>query len=193
MNLVSARDVVPYLRGYRSRLTEALNALDADAVAQIVSLLIGAKRKGKTVFVCGNGGSASTSEHWSTDLSHIAEPNGPIKAISLSSNVSKLTSTGNDIGFEMIFSRELSGLASPEDILIVVSASGNSKNLLSAVEVAKELKMTSVGVLGFDGGELYSKVDVPLLVRTEIGDYGVAEDGHLILNHLIREILIDFT
>jgi D-sedoheptulose 7-phosphate isomerase len=140
----------------------------------------------------GNGGSASTAEHFETDLSFVRYNRKSLKinAAALTSNSALISAISNDIGFDKVFSHQLQRKASNGDVCIVISASGNSVNLINGVRVAKQMGLKSIGILGFDGGELASQVDFSILVKTEIGKYGPVEDAHLAICHAIsRELL----
>ncbi len=146
-----------------------------------------------SIWILGNGGSASTAEHFETDLSFVRYDKKPLKinASALTSNSSLITAISNDIGFEKIFSHQLQRKASKGDLCIVISASGNSLNLINGVKVAKLMGLTSIGLLGFDGGELAGQVDFSIIVKTEIGKYGPVEDAHLAICHAISQELLN--
>ena len=164
----------------------ALKSVDLQAVESVVNALLVVRLQGGTLFVAGNGGSASTASHIATDFmlgSRLSKP--PLRVVSLSDNVSIITATGNDQDFKLVFARQLSKLAFPEDLLLVVSASGNSPNILECVAAAKAIGLTTIGFTGFDGGELARQVDLLVNVPTRIGAYGAVEDAHLAINHMI--------
>ena len=146
-----------------------------------------------SIWILGNGGSASTAEHFETDLSFVRYDKKTLKinASALTSNSSLITAISNDIGFEKIFSHQLQRKASKGDLCIVISASGNSLNLINGVKVAKLMGLTSIGLLGFDGGELAGQVDFSIIVKTEIGKYGPVEDAHLAICHAISQELLN--
>ena len=180
------------LRAYQIECLAALNSIDLGSVELIVQALLEARDRGWTVFVVGNGGSAATASHMATDLmlgSGLANP--PLRVIALADNHAAITATGNDFGFDQIFSRQLRHLAKPHDLLIAVSASGNSPNVLSCVEAALELGLTTVAFAGFDGGKLATMVELLVHVPTRQGAYGPVEDVHLMVNHMITEQLKD--
>ena len=177
---------------YRSRLVEAIGGLDMQTVSDFVSMLLAVRHRGGTVFVAGNGGSTSTASHYVVDWmfgTGIVDP--PLPVIALADNLSGVTATGNDLDFGSIFSRPLSALGKSGDLLVVVSASGNSPNLLSAVNSARSGGISIASITGFDGGSLKDIADVAIHVPTAIGDYGVAEDIHLMIGHMVKEALIE--
>jgi D-sedoheptulose 7-phosphate isomerase len=176
---------------YRSRLSAALDSFDLDQITTFVQVLLTARSRGSTVFVAGNGGSASTSSHYSIDWAFGSGlTNPPLRVLSITDNPSSITATGNDQKFERVFLRQLENLAKPEDIIVLVSASGNSSNLIEMIDFAKSQNMMVVGITGFDGGRLKSLSDLSIHVETTIGDYGVAEDLHLVIGHAVKEALI---
>lgn len=147
--------------------------------------------KSGTLYLAGNGGSAATASHWANDLETTAHRlgTGPSRVVCLSDNVSAVTALGNDEGYERIFAGRLERYAEPSDILFVISASGNSPNLLSAVELARAREIRTVGLLGFDGGALRELVDDAIWVKTEVGAYGLAESVHAVVCDMITSSL----
>lgn len=173
---------------YATSVVSVIRSIDLANLEQMCELLITVRDNSNFIFIAGNGGSAATAEHMAIDLmfgSRVRRPS--FKTICLSSNSSSISATGNDRGNDYIFSRQLKNLGNQGDLLIVISASGNSKNLIKAVEQAKLLEIKTLGILGFDGGELIRLVDYYIHVETEIGAYGIAEDAHLIINHMLIE------
>ena len=135
----------------------------------------------------GNGGSASTAEHFETDLSYIKKESGfaKIKAFAITSNSSLITAIANDIGFDKVFSHQLNRKAAKGDICFIISASGNSENLICAINAAKALGLETLAILGFDGGKIMDLADHAILIRSEIGQYGPVEDLHLAICHAL--------
>ena len=173
-----------------SLLREEELTLNVKKATQIIFDCISNKN---SIWILGNGGSASTAEHFETDLSFVRYDKKTLKinASALTSNSSLITAISNDIGFEKIFSHQLQRKASKGDLCIVISASGNSLNLINGVKVAKLMGLTSIGLLGFDGGELAGQVDFSIIVKTEIGKYGPVEDAHLAICHAISQELLN--
>ena len=178
---------VDFFRSYSNYLSTLLENLDFNKIEKIANLIICQSRKKKTVYLIGNGGSASTASHFATDLIHCGHINhrSIIRAISLSDNISLITAIGNDKGYKYIFSRQLERVAQKEDILIAISASGNSDNLIEAFKAAKKMGVTTVALLGFDGGKMAKIADYVIHVKTPKGKYGPVEDTHLFLDHMI--------
>lgn len=158
----------------------------------VVGCLFDCINSENSIWIIGNGGSASTADHLETDLSFVRHKiNGlKIKASTLTSNSALITAIANDIGFENIFSHQLLRKAIKGDLCIVISASGKSLNLINAVKIAKQIGLRTIGLLGFDGGELAKKVDFSIIIETEIGKYGPVEDIHLAICHAISANLL---
>jgi D-sedoheptulose 7-phosphate isomerase len=173
---------------YLDQVRSALEALPRDRLAELGEMLYRAYRNGKQVFTLGNGGSASTASHMATDLAkNTIGPNmRRFRVLSLNDNAAMLTALANDLGFENIFREQLQNLIHPGDLLIAVSASGNSPNVLHAIRYAHKQSAEVAGILGFEGGEAARLVDVAIVVPST--HYGVVEDVHLIINH----ILVDY-
>ncbi|MFA3783910.1 SIS domain-containing protein [Melioribacteraceae bacterium 4301-Me] len=155
-----------------------------------VELITNAYRNGKKVLLCGNGGSAADCQHIATEL--MIRLNHDIKrpalaAIALTTDSSNLTAGGNDIGFENIFARNVEGLGNSGDILIAISTSGNSVNVLKAVEKAKEKGMKVIGFLGGNGGKLKSNVDLPITIPSF--NIQRIQEGHITIAHIICELV----
>lgn len=142
--------------------------------------------RGNRVFVCGNGGSASDAQHFAAEFTGRYESDRRgYPVIALTTDTSALTSIGNDYGFERVFARQLEALARPGDVLFGISTSGNSPNIVQAVEAARRHEVTSVGLLGRDGGRLAALVDIPLIVP--VSRTGRIQEVHILLFHLICE------
>lgn len=175
-----------------TQLTAVLGQVDRDALFRAHSRLCAARDAGATVYIAGNGGSAASASHWANDLGKAAKRSGraPIRVLSLSDNTSWFTALGNDEGYDSVFAGQLDNFAQRGDVLVVISASGNSPNLLRAVNVAKERGATTLGLLGFDGGKLKTMVDDVVWVPTEAGAYELVEDAHAAICHILTRSLI---
>lgn len=176
---------------YFSRALKSINETEQPKILELVNFLKGIRSAGGTVFIAGNGGSASTAEHIALDWmlgTGLSSP--PLRVLSLADSSASITATGNDVAFDMVFSRQLRSLANKGDLLVVVSASGNSANLVGLVQEAKGMGLQVVAITGFDGGHLAQVADLSVHVPTAIGDYGVAEDLHLMIGHIVKEVLI---
>jgi D-sedoheptulose 7-phosphate isomerase len=187
--VLHARQIaVDYLRNFERLLRQ----VDLDAIEQIVLCLRSARDKGSMIYVAGNGGSAATASHWTNDLGKATKCTGlaPMRVMCLSDNVSWLTALANDEGYERVFSGQLENFARAGDVLVVISASGNSPNLVEAVELARACGVVTIGLLGFDGGVLKDKVDECLWLPTEKGAYGLVESGHALICHILTTCLM---
>lgn len=190
MSLPPIASVRPDLGDYLQRLREALASIDPTRIERLVQLLAEVRRDDRRVFVVGNGGSATTASHMATDLGVGSHRFGcGVRTVSLVDNTGVLTATANDMSFEEVFAAQLRLLADKGDVLVAISASGNSPNVVRAVETARELSMHTVGLSGFDGGKLATSVDLSIHVATAQGDYGPVEDAHLAINHMVTEKL----
>jgi len=168
-----------------------LQQIDPDAIGRIAQYLRNAGDRGATIYVAGNGGSAALASHWVNDLGKATKGAGkaPLRVMSLSDNISWLTALANDEGYERVFSGQLENFARPGDVFVAISASGNSLNLIEAVDLARERGLLTIGLLGFDGGILKKKVDDYLWFSTKKGAYGVVESGHSLLCHVLTDCL----
>lgn len=180
-----------YFRGYARYLTHLLANLNYSVIARVSQVILERSKKGKTVYLIGNGGSAATASHLATDISHGILLGGKplIKAISLVDNVPLITALSNDKGYENVFTNQLKNLFQEGDILIAISASGNSPNIVNAVKLVNKMEGITIGFLGFDGGKLGELCDYVINVKTEKGQYGPVEDVHVFLNHMITSYL----
>jgi D-sedoheptulose 7-phosphate isomerase len=170
---------------YLAEMERAIRLIDRGAVRAAVALLFACWRRDATAYLIGNGGSAATASHMMADLTKCTLVPGAarFRAIALTDNVPTMTAFANDDGYEQIFVEPLRGLLRPEDVLIAISGSGNSPNVLRAVEHAVAIGAATLGLCGENGGRLATLVDVA--VRVPAARIGQQEDGHLILNHTI--------
>lgn len=173
---------------YVSDLSRALAAIDLEEVQEVIRALDVARTERARIFVVGNGGSAATASHLCADLSVGLKRRGLIgfDIQSLTDNASISTAVANDVDFDDIFTAQLEGVIGPNDVLLAISASGNSPNILNAVSTAKAVGATVIGCSGFDGGELKKLADISFHVPTRRGAYGIVEDIHLVLNHILH-------
>ena len=186
-----AADFKAYASGYLAHLADLLGGLDLERLDHLCQKILTLRKGGKKMILCGNGGSASTASHFVNDFSiGTKSPYLPFKTLSLNDNNAVLTAIGNDFGYDQVFRKQLEVLLEDGDIFVVISASGNSENLITAVEYAKQRGNYTVGLLGFDGGKLKKIVDLDLLVGSAPGDYGPVEDAHLIINHLLMNYFL---
>jgi len=181
-----------YFNAYVKYLNRLLTTMDMDSVEAMVSCFLKARAGDKTIFFAGNGGSAATASHFAQDLTEVGRKAKvrSFRTMSLTDNVSFITAVANDYGYEKIFAVQMSELFKPGDVLVAISASGNSPNVVEAVKYARELKGVSIGLVGFDGGKLRTLCDHVVHVQTDKGEYGPVEDVHMILDHMISSYLI---
>lgn len=180
-----------FARGYLAHLSKTLASLDIDAIASFVEILLEAREAGSTVFFLGNGGSAATSSHFANDIAVGTRSIGkPFRAVSLTDNAAVLTAIANDYSYDDIFVLQLKYQLRPGDVVVGISASGNSPNVVKAIEFANTEGAHTVGLTGFDGGLLRQLVTISLHVPTGKGEYGPVEDAHMVLDHLVGGFLL---
>jgi D-sedoheptulose 7-phosphate isomerase len=180
---------VTIARNYVARVRELLAELDLAAVAAAVTVLLEAYESGRTVFVCGNGGSAATASHMAADLGKntVAAGRPRLRVLSLNDNMAWFSALANDLGYENVFVEQIGNLLQPRDVLIALSASGNSPNVVRAAKFAKSRGGRVLALVGFQGGRLRELADVA--VHLKCAAYGPVEDGHLVLSHIFTEAL----
>jgi D-sedoheptulose 7-phosphate isomerase len=175
-----------FARGYLDYLAEVLEQLDEDEIARFVTGLLRTRDSGGRIYFFGNGGSAATASHFVNDIAIGSRSwERPFRAVCLSDNQAVLTSIANDFGYERVFVQQLRGHLAPDDLVVAISVSGNSPNVLAAVEYARSCDVRVVALTGFDGGRLRELADVVVHVPTNAGEYGPAEDVHMIVDHLV--------
>lgn len=187
-NLISeSGNAQEFAGAYLNYLAKVMAGLDAAGIAQFVRGLEDTRQKGRRIFIAGNGGSAATAAHLANDLAMVSIKTGSkaFKVINLSDNMAIMTAIANDLKYEDVFVEQLKINYEEGDSLIVISASGNSPNVVKAALWVKENRGQVFGMLGFDGGKLKDICDYSILADTPKGEYGPVEDIHLILNHLI--------
>ena len=157
----------------------------------MAQLILEKCESGHSIFLVGNGGSAATATHFATDINQSSrfEEGIYFRAISLADNVPMITALANDREYIEVFTGQMQNLFRKDDMLIAISASGNSPNIVEAVQLAKKLGGVSVALVGFNGGKLAQICDYVIHVSTEKGEYGPVEDIHLILDHMITSYL----
>ena len=176
-----------FSKEYFSELSGVLNALDTAKLDALAGVLYSAYRQGRSIFVLGNGGSAACATHWVCDFNKgINVPGCPrAKVVSLSDNTGIVTALGNDISYDEIFSYQLENFCHPGDVVLALSVSGNSPNLVNGLAFAAGVGCTTAAIIGGYDGKLGSMADICLVVPSR--NYGVVEDVHLILNHVLSQ------
>lgn len=178
------------LEKYRNLLVKGFDTLATNpSWPRIQEEFARVRKRGAGVFLAGNGGSAANANHLANDLIYGVNQHGrgAFRVHSLAANPSVLTCLGNDVGFENVFSNQLEALAESGDLLLVFSGSGNSPNIIQALKAAKKLGVTSVALLGYDGGGAKALADLP--IHFPIHDMQAVEDLHMIVGHLLMKVL----
>jgi D-sedoheptulose 7-phosphate isomerase len=174
-----------HIKSYFELLKQMLDRVDIAQVENVIRAFETAYLNDKTVYICGNGGSTATAAHWVCDFSKgtIAHGKRRMRMFSLGDNMSLLTAYANDNSYEHIFSEPIRTYVREGDLVVIISASGNSPNTLEAARAAAEMKAVSIGLTGFGGGKLAQMVNLPVVVQCK--EYGPVEDLHMILDHII--------
>jgi len=184
-----------FAKDYIQGLKDVLDRIPLPPMEEIINAIEVAQKERRQVFVIGNGGSAATASHMMNDLNkgtlgHKGDaPWARMRVIALTDNISLMTAWANDTDYNRIFSEPLKNLAQAGDLLIAISASGNSPNIVAAVEAAKQMGVKVLGLAGFTGGKLAKLADVCLVVPSD--GYGPVEDVHMILDHIITGYLYE--
>lgn len=183
--------VPPLFTAYRDQLTQVLAQQDLAPIYELAQDLRRAWGEGKRVFICGNGGSAANAQHLANDLLYgISRKDGRgLRVHALTADSSILTCLANDLSYADVFSAQLKVQASAGDVLVVLSGSGNSKNILKALLMAKEMGMKSTAILGYSGGECLKLAD--RAIHFPINDMQIAEDVQLVVGHLLMRWLCE--
>ncbi len=178
-----------YLQSYAARLGEALRTVNSAMLDQARSVIESAAAKGARIYAVGNGGSAAIADHLCCDWTkgtHV-EGHPTISSFSMSANVALYSAIANDFGFEKVFSTQVNFHGQAGDVLVAISSSGNSPNILAAVEAAHARGMASIGLSGFKGGKLKDIAQTPLHVLAD--NYGIVEDAHQALMHVLAQFI----
>lgn len=178
-----------YLREYAGNLERALRTVDSLELDRARAAIEAASARGNRIFAIGNGGSAAIADHLCCDWTKGTHAAGHpvIDTMSMSSNVALYSAIANDFGFEKVFSTQIALLARDGDVLVAISSSGNSNNILAAVDAARGKGMCTIGLSGFSGGRLKAAVAVPLHV--EAANYGIVEDAHQAVMHVLAQYI----
>lgn len=179
-----------YLAAYSQRLAAAMGAVDEYALEEAIARVSLAAASGNRVYSIGNGGSAAIADHLCCDMTKGTHAHGhpTVDAVSLTANVALYSAIANDFGFASVFSRQLRMLGRQGDVLIAISSSGESDNILEAVNEAQRLGMTTIGLSGFAGGKLKESSDIS--IHVDVNNYGIVEDAHQLLMHVMAQYLV---
>ena len=186
------KNISNFLKNYVDKVSSSIlesNIENINAAAKEIIKTI--KRKG-TIFVCGNGGSAAIANHYVVDFIKFFKEKTDYKPkiISLSNSIETITAIANDLDYKKIFSYQAENLCEKKDLILIISSSGNSKNIVEILKHAKKRKIKTLGFSGFKGGYLKKNSDISVHIQAE--NYGVSEDAHHILMHAILQYLIKF-
>ena len=193
LDRIFTKDPVAFAEAYLDYLTSVLKTIDAREIGQFIETLLDARERGATIFFIGNGGSTATASHFANDIAIGTNSyDKPFRAVSLTDSNAIITAVGNDFGFEEIFVRQLRVLGRAGDVVVAISASGNSPNLIRAFDYAKSIGIKTVAITAFDGGKMKQIADEGVHVPTAPKEYGPAEDAHMVLDHLVGAYLMRF-
>ncbi len=186
-------DIKVFSKSYFNHLKEIFNKIDLKNINDFSKEILEARNRGSNIFFIGNGGSASTASHFANDIAIGTKTNKkPFKAMSLTDNQAIITAIGNDFGYEYVFVNQIKIYAKPSDLVVAISASGNSKNLVNAIEYCNTENIKTLSLTSFDGGILKKISKFNLHIPTDIGEYGPAEDLHMIMAGLLGSYLIRY-
>lgn len=171
--------------GYKTKLCRALDSIELGAVSAAIRILQEARANERHIFVCGNGGSASTASHFVTDMVKGAsfQRESRFRIMALTDSMPTITAYSNDVGYECVFAEQLKNFAVAGDVVMAISGSGNSPNILSAIEYANQAGCKTIALTGRDGGKVGPMANVQ--IRVSEPHMGRIEDGHLIVCHMI--------
>jgi D-sedoheptulose 7-phosphate isomerase len=186
-------NIQTFSKSYFEYLGSVLSQINVVDIGRFVDALMSAREKKSSIYFIGNGGSAATASHFANDIAIGTKSiNNPFRAISLCDNQAVITAIANDYGYKYIFSKQLDVLLNKDDLVVAISASGNSPNLIHAIDSAKQKGAITIGLTAFDGGKLSQEADITVHVPTIKGEYGPSEDAHMVLDHLVSSYLINF-
>jgi D-sedoheptulose 7-phosphate isomerase len=180
-----------FAENYKTELQKTIDTIDTTKVAEAIAWFREARDQGRHIFVCGNGGSASTASHFVTDMLKGASYKRPVRfrILALTDSLSTITAYSNDVCYDCVFTEQLRNFAQPGDILMAISGSGNSPNVVDAVRAAKELGCRTIALTGRDGGKLGPAADLEINVPEP--HMGRIEDAHMIVCHMICYAFMD--
>lgn len=193
LDRIFTKDPVAFAGAYLTYLNSVLQGMNTAEIGRFIHTLLDARERGATIYFIGNGGSAATASHFANDLAIGTNSyDKPFRVISLTDNQAVITALGNDFGYEEIFVRQLRVLGVAGDVVVAISASGNSPNLVKTLEYAKTAGIKTVAITAFDGGKMKQIADECVHVPTAPKEYGPAEDAHMVLDHLVGAFLMRF-
>jgi D-sedoheptulose 7-phosphate isomerase len=187
-----------FIKDFSKKVRGGLQNLPMEEIAKAINILQACYERDGRIYVFGNGGSLAIATHWVADINktifshHLDRPSRRFQAIRLPSTESEITAWANDVGYDMVFAGPLKNYLQDADVVIAISSSGNSINIIKAVELAKKNNVPVIGLSGFDGGKLNELADAKILAQTEKGEYEVVESIHGTIMHLIVRYLKDY-
>lgn len=180
-----------FVDGYLDYLNQVLASISRPQIAAFIELLMDARKRGAKIMFIGNGGSAATASHFANDIAIGTRTlEKPFRALSLTDNNAMISAIANDDGYDKVFLQQLQVLMEPGDLVVAISASGNSPNLVEAVEWANQNGGITIALTAFDGGRLRANAKHSVHVPTNRSEYGPAEDAHMVLDHLVGAYLL---
>jgi D-sedoheptulose 7-phosphate isomerase len=184
--------IKPFVKDYLTRLKSILDDVDPDIINEIICSFEETIQNKSRIFIIGNGGSSATASHMVNDLGAGLRRRNlrNFDVLSLNDNSPVVSAIANDIGYENIFFMQMKGLLNPADVIVAISCSGNSPNIVKAVDYAKKIGCKVIGLTGFDGGQIKQKSDICFHINVPNGEYGLVEDAHMILDHIIYSYYI---
>jgi len=187
-----------YIKNFSVKIISALNNLPIKEIAKAMDVLQATYERDGRIYIFGNGGSLAIANHWVSDFNktvfsrHLEKSGRRFQAIRLPATEEELTAWANDVGFDMVFAGPLSNYIQDNDTVIAVSSSGNSPNVIKAVELAKDRNVPVIGLSGFDGGRLNELADAKILIPTQKGAYEIVESVHGAVLHIITKYFQDY-
>lgn len=187
-----------YIKHFAGKVRAALQNLPLAEIAKALNILQACYERDGRIYVFGNGGSLAIATHWVADFNktvfshHLDDHSRRFQAMRLPSTESEITAWANDVGYDMVFAGPLKNYLRDADVIVAISSSGNSANIVKAVEVAKQSHIPVIGISGFDGGKLNELADAKVLITTTKGDYEVVESVHDAIMHLMTKYFKDY-
>jgi len=187
-----------FIRDFAKKVEVCLEDLPTEEIAKAINIIQACYERDGRIYIFGNGGSLAIATHWVSDINktifshHLDHPGRRFQAVRLPSTESEITAWANDVGYDMVFAGPLRNYLQETDVIIAISSSGNSANIIKAAQLAREQGVPVIGLSGFDGGELNKLSDAKILVKTEKGEYEVVESAHGTIMHLITKYFKDY-
>ncbi len=191
LDSIFSKDPSLFASAYIDYLSNILKSIDVHDISVFIQTILDARDRESTIFFIGNGGSASTASHFANDLAIGTDSyDKPFRVMSLTDNQPIITAIANDYGYDEIFIRQLKIYGKSGDVLVGISASGNSQNIIRAFDYANSNDIKTVGITAFDGGKMRQMVKEGIHVQTDMKEYGPAEDAHMVIDHLVVSYLM---